>query len=247
MNTHKKAYRLAYSYKYPNHRLTNDNLDQLKKESHSITTYPPIHLTVLHMATNEQHAVPDHDVYVNTKEMTYHVVLHGKSMCLSETENKPRSYNDYEPCECHEALCRKCHAPFMAMNSWCAEQPTCSDPECEYCTHYREECATEELTTEIIKRTGLWYKNPGRNAPKTGYHQLLKGRTTDAELTLAEAFSIAVAEVLGEDWPSLHPFVIDLLDKMATRQNRPIVTKDCWMFKDGSYIEDRNGGIAVVK
>ena len=243
MNTNKKPYRLAYNYKFPNHRLTPENLEQLKANSDRSTIYPAIHLTVLHMGTYKNHAIPDHDVYVNTQEMTYYVVLHGKSMCLTESEKREGTNRYIEPCECQEAPCRKCHQPFMATSSWCIERTSCSEPECQYCTHYREECATEELTDQILEATQLWHTHPERDAPKTPYHGVLEAGKTEAKLTLAEAFSIAVAEVLEEDWPSLHPIVANLLNKFTPRKTTPPLNTDYWMFSDCSYIEEMDGSI----
>ena len=76
MHYREDAYRMAYELRAPNHRLTPELLQHLEVAAYHVTRYPPIHLSVYHMATQELHAIPDHDVYVNTREMTYCVELH---------------------------------------------------------------------------------------------------------------------------------------------------------------------------
>ena len=86
------------------------------------------------MATQEPHAIPDHDVYVNTSEMTYCVELHETPICLVREKNE---LDQYTPCECHQVCCRRHRRPLMAMTEDCAEITSCNETGCEYCGHYR--------------------------------------------------------------------------------------------------------------
>ena len=232
---------MAYELKSPNHRLTAKDLDELKANSDHVTSYLAIHLAVFHMTTHERHAIPDHDVYVNTKEMTYCIELHGRTMCLIEERGKDRRFEHFKPCQCHKVPCRKCHAPFMAMTLWCSWINSCNEVGCEYCTHYRDNCAAEELTTEIIERANSWYENPQRDAAKTSYHLFLERLAKGASLTMAQCYGIAITEVFYEEYPECHPVVEKLLDKVASRTNRPVVTDDCWCFEDWSFLENLDG------
>ena len=92
---------MTYELKSPNHRLIAKDLDELKADSDHVTSYPAVHLAVFHMTTHERHAIPHHDVYVNTKEMTYSVELHGTTMCLIEERGNDGRFEHFKPCQCH--------------------------------------------------------------------------------------------------------------------------------------------------
>ena len=104
MHYREDAYRMAYELRAPNHRLTSELLQHLETAADHVTRYPPICLSVYHMATQELHAIPDHDVYVNTREMTYCVELHETPFCLVRERDKD-DLDQYHPCECHEVRC----------------------------------------------------------------------------------------------------------------------------------------------
>ena len=101
MHTNEPRYRMTYELKSPNHRLIAKDLDELKADSDHVTSYPAVHLAVFHMTTHERHAIPHHDVYVNTKEMTYSVELHGTTMCLIEERGNDGRFEHFKPCQCH--------------------------------------------------------------------------------------------------------------------------------------------------
>ena len=119
MHYREDPYRMAYELRAPNHRLTPELLHHLEIAADYVTRYPPIYLNVYHMATQQPHAIPDHDVYVNTREMTYCVELHETPVCLVQEKSK-NELDQYSPCECHEVYCSRCQLPFMAMTEDCA-------------------------------------------------------------------------------------------------------------------------------
>ena len=91
MHYREDAYRMAYEIRAPNHRLTPELLQHLEVAADYVTRYPPICLSVYHMATQELHAIPDHDVYVNTREMTYCQCVFGvlQGCCRRGALDKP--------------------------------------------------------------------------------------------------------------------------------------------------------------
>ena len=230
-------YTVAYERRSPYHRLTPQDLDQLEVDANYISRFPPIYIVVYHMATQEKYGIPDHDVYVNTKEMKYCVELHEQRLCLVEEQKKP-VVDEYTPCECHEALCRKCQAPFMASTTRCPEINSCNMPECEYCGHYREECAPEELTSEIIERAKNLYSDPNHPREKTSCHRILDHRKGQTTLNLAECYGIAITEVFHEATPVLHPLVRKLLDAEGVECSKLLGKRSMhWVFDDHSMLE----------
>ena len=137
------------------------------------------------MVTQEKCGILDHDVYVNTKEMKYCADRHDQPICLVEKQYKPAA-DEYIPSECHEVHCRKCRATFMAATTKCLDKNSCNEKDCEYCGHYREECAAEELMSDIISRERNWYEEPNHDSRKTSYHMIRDYRKGNTKLYLAE-------------------------------------------------------------
>ena len=230
-------YSVPYERRSPYHRLTPQDLEKLDADATCISRFPPIYLVVYHMATQEKYGIPDHDVYVNTKEMKYCVERHDQPLCLVEEQNKPAGA-DYIPCECNEVHCRKCDAPFMAATSRCLEINSCNMTECEYCTHLREVCAAEEFKNEIISRASKWYKEPDHQTQKTGYHKMLDSRKGHTRLNLAECYAIAITEVFHQGTPVLHPLVKKLLDVEGMECSKLLGKENLhWVFDDRSFLE----------
>ena len=237
MHYREDAFRMAYALQAPNHRLTSELLQHLEIAADHVTRYPPICLNVYHMATQELHAIPDHDVYVNTREMTYCVELHETPFCLVGERDKD-DLDQYAPCECHEVYCSRCRRPFMAMTEDCGEITSCNETDCEYCGHYRDQCAAEEITAELIHRATAWNQDPHREAAKTPYHRTLEYAKGSTLLTQADCYAIAITEVFDSVTPVLHPVVKNTLDRQA--QSTLESEKGgghVWTFADGSTLE----------
>ena len=99
MHYREDPFRMAYELRAPNHRLTPELLQHLEAAADHVTRYPPIHLSVYHMATQELHETP---------------------VCLVRERDR-NELDQYSPCECHQVRCRRCGQPFMAMTEDCAE------------------------------------------------------------------------------------------------------------------------------
>ena len=237
MHYREEAYRMAYELRAPNHRLTPDLLNHLEAAADHVTRYPPICLSVYHMATQEPHAIPDHDVYVNTGAMTYCVELHETPVCLVGERDKD-DLDQYSPCECHQVRCGKCQQPFMAMTEDCGEIISCNETGCEYCGHYRDHCAAAEIAAELIARATAWDQDLRREAAKSPYHRTLEYAKGSTLLTTADCYAIASAEVFADLTPVLHPVVKDTLDRQA-RSTMDLENIGChvWTFEDGSILE----------
>ena len=237
MHYREDPYRMAYELRAPNHRLTPELLHHLEIAADYVTRYPPIYLNVYHMATQQPHAIPDHDVYVNTREMTYCVELHETPVCLVQEKSK-NELDQYSPCECHEVYCSRCQLPFMAMTEDCAGMTSCNETNCEYCGHYRDRCAAEEIAAELIDRATAWNQNPHREATKTPYHQTLEYAKGSTLLTQADCYAIAITEVFDSLAPILHPVVKNTLDQQAqSTMDLENSGAHIWTFEDGSILK----------
>ena len=189
------------------------------------------------MATQEPHAIPDHDVYVNTGAMTYCVELHETPFCLVREPDKS-DLDQYSPCECHQVRCRRCGQPFMAMTEDCGEIISCNETGCEYCGHYRDRCAAAEITAELIARATAWDQDPRREVAKSPYHRTLEYAKGSTLLTTADSYAIAIAEVFDDLTPVLHPVVKDTLDQKAqSTMDSENGGGHVWTFEDGSTLE----------
>ena len=126
----------------------------------------------------------------------------------------------------------------MAMTEDCGEITSCNETGCEYCGHYRDQCAAAEITAELIDRATSWSQHPHREAAKTPYHRTLEYAKGSTLLTTADCYAIAITEVFDGLVPVLHPVVKDTLD----RQARSTVDLEnsgghVWTFADGSTLE----------
>ena len=243
MNLQEDSFRITYAAKAPYHRMTQRLLTELKVRAEYRSEYTPINVVVYHMASQEAESLPAHDVYVNTKEMTYCVELHETPFCLIGNLDVTEA-EEHVPCECRSVQCRKCGQHLMAMTSMCLEGICCFELECEHCSHYRDHCAADEITAELVERARVWYEMPHRKASKSSYHEMLDYKRKAPALTMAECFAIATTEVFIDGMPVLFPVVRELLEHQAEKK---LPTRDgeeqIWTFKDGSTLESNQGSL----
>lgn len=237
---HLDAFRAPYELRAPRHRMDRELLADLEKRAASVTRHSAIHLNVYHMTGQGQDALPDHDVLVNTATMTYVVELHGAPICLLEEEE----WDEYCPCDCHEATCPRCQQTFVARTQGCQGWTSCNQENCEYCGHYRDECAAGEITADLVERARAWRQDPNRKDGRSFYHQylaILKGQDT---LTTAESYAVAITEVFRGHEAALYPVVRAMLDREASGFRRePPSGKTIWEFEDGSKLLEGNGTV----
>ena len=111
-------------------------------------------------------------------------------------------------------------------------------PDCEYCGHYREDCAPEELTADIIDRAKRLHSDPNHPREKTSYHRILDHRKGNTTLTWAECYGVAITEVFHEATPVLHPLVRTILDSAGMECSKLLNKENLhWMFEDRSMLE----------
>ena len=246
MDCHQDVFRKVYEQRAPRHRMNEELLANLEVQAAHVSRYPAIHINVYHMGGQSQQANLDHDVIVNTEAMKYVVELHETSLCLVGEKEKDE-FDQYCPCDCHEVLCQTCQQSFMAMTEVCLERNSCNEENCEYCGHYRDECASGKITAELIGRARFRHKEPNRQDGRTFYHQHLVNLKGTEALTLAESYAVAISEVFRGHEAVLYPVVRVMLDRQATslRRETPL-GNTIWRFEDGSTLEEKDGLVHTV-
>lgn len=118
-------------------------------------------------------------------------------------------------CDCHTLECTGCEERFIAIESTC-EFMFCLYDECQYCTHQREDCLSNQVASQI----------------RSAYRQELK----EVEgVSRAEAAYSAIAETLGAgsgEAPNF-PVARRSLSAMTGAED----TEGPWTFADQSVID----------